>query len=124
MKIYYNPKLKRFSRNLRNNSTLGEVLLWQQLKARKLMGYQFLRQKPIGQFIADFYCPKLNLVIEVDGSSHMLANNQKRDERKDRYLKSIGLHVLRIEDSAVKHYMTAVLQVLENWIEQNRRQYS
>jgi very-short-patch-repair endonuclease len=119
MKIYYNPKLKQWSRNLRNNSTLGEVLLWQQLRGRKLLGYQFLRQKPIGQFIADFYCPKLKLVIEIDGASHLLAHNQKRDKKKNEYLQSIGLHVLRIDDSAVKHNMTAVIEDLRCWIKQN-----
>jgi len=85
------------------------------------MGYQFLRQKPIGQFIADFYCPKLKLVIEVDGYSHLLIHNQKRDKRKDRYLNLLGLQVVRIDDLDVKQNMTTVLQVLENWIEQNRR---
>jgi len=83
------------------------------------MGYQFLRQKPIGQFIADFYCPKLRLVIEVDGFSHLLKRNQKRDKLKDRYLQSIGLTVLRIQDSDVKQNMSAVIKQLSNWIQQN-----
>ena len=50
MKIYYNPKLKYLARKLRNNSTLSEVLLWEELKARKMKGYQFIRQKPIGNY--------------------------------------------------------------------------
>ncbi len=70
MKFYYNPKLKQLSRNLRNNSTLAEVLLWNELKARKIFGFQFMRQKPIGDFIVDFFCSKLKLVLEVDGNSH------------------------------------------------------
>ena len=53
MKIYYNPKLKQLSRNLRNNSTLAEVLLWDKLKKRQVYGYQFMRQKPIGNYIVD-----------------------------------------------------------------------
>ena len=120
MKIYYDKKLKKFARHLRNNSTLGEVLLWQQLKGRKLMGYQFLRQKPIGWYIADFYCYKLKLVIEVDGYSHLLAHNIKRDIRKDHYLKSIGLEVIRIEDSAVKNNMPAIIEELTSWIKNYR----
>jgi very-short-patch-repair endonuclease len=119
MDYYYKPWLKQWARDLRNNSTLGEVLLWQKLKGRQMMGYRFLRQRPIGSFIADFYCPKLRLVIEVDGKSHWLDHNRKRDIIKDRYLNSIGLEVIRIEDSAVKHKMTAVLEEITNWIEQH-----
>ncbi|WKZ20402.1 MAG: DUF559 domain-containing protein [Candidatus Jettenia sp. CY-1] len=70
MRIYYNPKLKALSRELRKNSTLSEILLWNKLKARKMRGYQFMRQKPIDNYIADFYCSKLRLVIEIDGNSH------------------------------------------------------
>ena len=83
------------------------------------MGYQFLRQKPIGQFIADFYCPKLKLVIEIDGVSHLLVHNQKRDKLKDHYLQSKGLTVLRIQDDDVKQNMSAVMEALLNWIQQH-----
>ena len=88
-------------------------------EGRKLMGYRFLRQRPIGNFIVDFYCAKLKLVIEVDGGSHILAKNQKRDKIKDSYLTSIGLHVMRIEDSAVKQNMNAVLGGIIEWINNN-----
>ena len=69
--IYYNKNLKAFSRKLRNNSTLSEVLLWSELKGRKILGYRFTRQKPLGKYIADFYCFELKLVIEIDGESHI-----------------------------------------------------
>ena len=70
MKIYYNPKLKKLARNLRNNMTLPEVILWNQLKGRKL-GFDFHRQKPIDNYIVDFFCSKLKLIIEVDGNIHI-----------------------------------------------------
>jgi len=57
MKIYYNPKLKQLARNLRNNGTLAEVLFWNEVRGKNILGYQFLRQKTIGNFIVDFYCP-------------------------------------------------------------------
>ena len=67
-KIYpYNPKLKLLARKLRNNSTYAEVLLWNQLKNKKLNGYDFHRQKPIDNYILDFFCYDLMLGIEVDG---------------------------------------------------------
>jgi len=56
MKIYYNPKIKPLARKLRNNSTMSEILLWEELKGLKMKGYQFLRQKPIGEYIVDFFC--------------------------------------------------------------------
>jgi very-short-patch-repair endonuclease len=88
MKIYYNPKLKAKSRELRNNSTLAEVPLWNQLKGRKMRGYQFMRQKPIGNYIVDFFCSKLKLVIEIDGESHSENKNMiskgKRSWRQKR----------------------------------------
>ena len=70
IKITYNPKLKALSRELRKQGVLSEVLLWAHLNGRKMKGYQFTRQKPIGNYIVDFYCSKLKLVIEIDGESH------------------------------------------------------
>jgi len=80
MKIYYNSKLRALSRKLRNSSTLSEVLVWNMLKSKKMKGYQFMRQKPIDNYLVDFYCSKLKLVIEIDGDSH----NQKHAEDKIR----------------------------------------
>jgi len=70
MQFHYNPKLKKFSRKLRNESTLSEVLLWNQLKGKKLSGISFMRQKPIDNYIVDFYIPSRKLVIEIYGSVH------------------------------------------------------
>ena len=72
MKRYlpYKKYLKQYSRDLRNHSTPGEILLWQKLNARSMMGYQFNRQKPIENIIVDFYCGGLKLIIEVDGKYH------------------------------------------------------
>ncbi|WP_421805015.1 endonuclease domain-containing protein [Flagellimonas sp.] len=67
--IPYNPKLKEFARQLRKNSTLSEVLLWEKLKQRS-MGIQFHRQVPLLEYIVDFYCHELQLAIEIDGVSH------------------------------------------------------
>jgi len=70
-KIYpYNSKLKEFAKNLRNSSTLSEVLLWDELRNGKIYGYDFHRQKPILNYIVDFFCPDLELAIEIDGDSH------------------------------------------------------
>ena len=114
MKLIYNKKLNILARNLRNNSTLSEVLLWNQLKQRKMSGYQFLRQRPIGKYIVDFFCHKLKLVIEIDGESH--ADKKVADRIRQNYLEKNGLTVLRFGDNAVKTEIVGVLNKIYNWI--------
>jgi very-short-patch-repair endonuclease len=118
MKIYYNPNLKINSRKLRNNSTLGEILLWQQIKGRKIQGYQFNRQKPIGNYIVDFFCKKLNLIIEVDGETHFYDGAQEKDEKRQKELEALGLFFLRFDDLEVKQNIEAVVIKIEEWIEE------
>ncbi|MFO7845291.1 MAG: endonuclease domain-containing protein [Balneolaceae bacterium] len=119
MKIYYNPKLKEKARYLRNNSTLSEVLLWNELKQRKMCGHQFYRQKPIGNYIVDFFSYTLRLVIEIDGESHD-EFSYEYDEIRQAYLESIGLSVLRFDDLEVKRDLSNVLRVIEVWILENK----
>lgn len=114
MKIYYNPKLKQLSRNLRNNSTLAEVLLWNKLKRRQMCGYQFMRQKPIGDYIVDFYCSKLKLIIEVDGETHR--HKLTKDVERQGWLEDLRLQVLRFDDAEVKSDINNVLYSIKSWI--------
>ncbi len=114
MKIYYNPKLKQLARNLRNNSTLSEVLLWDMLKKRQMLGYQFMRQKPIGNFIVDFYCSNLKLIIEIDGETHDYKLTE--DVERQQWLEQYGLTVLRFDDLEIKKDMETVLRSIEGWI--------
>ena len=116
MKIHYDPKLKALSRELRKKGTLSEFLLWNVLKGKKIKGYQFMRQKPIGDFIVDFYCSKLKLIIEIDGISH---NEKSASDRiRQQKLESLGLSILRFYEWDVKKDIHAVVQVIENWIEE------
>lgn len=119
MKIYYHQKLKQYSRNLRNKSTLSEVLLWNKLKVRQMMGYQFMRQKPIENYIADFFCSKLKLIIEIDGSSHY--DKGEYDQKRQKELEALGLNVLRIDDMEVKMNMSKVLVTIECYIKEFER---
>jgi very-short-patch-repair endonuclease len=86
--IPYNPKLRILARQLRNNSTLSEVLLWNQIK-RKSLGYEFHRQVPIDDFIVDFFCHELLLVIEIDGSTHDY--NFDYDNKRELILEKYGI---------------------------------
>ena len=82
------------------------------------MGYQFMRQKPIEEYIVDFFCSKLKLVIEIDGSSHHYDEVYKKDRNKQSYLESIGLHILRFEDQEVKKDIGNVIAEIEGWIKE------
>ena len=80
-----------------------------------MKGYQFMRQKPIGEYIVDLFCSKLGLVIEIDGESH--DGKFRYDVERQKFLESIGLTVLRFNDADVKRDMTNVLMGIEGWIE-------
>ena len=110
----YNPRLKEQARKLRKHSTLSEVLLWNQLKRGQMLGYDFHRQKPIDEYIVDFFCPRLSLVIEIDGSSHV--ERETEDARRQRRLESYNLEFLRFDDRDVKKNMNEVLQTIRTWI--------
>ena len=116
--IPYNPKLKELAKKLRNSMTLGEVLLWDELKQKKMLGYDFDRQRPIDNFIVDFYCKDLQLAIEVDGASHNIDEVYEKDVLRQKRLESLGVKFLRFEDSEVKKDMTNVLRTIEGWIKE------
>ena len=112
----YNPALRKFARELRNNSTFGEILLWQQIKGRKL-GVQFHRQVPILNYITDFYCHEIFLAIEVDRSIHGTKEQREKDQKKDYELNQLGIQVLRIDDRDVKKNMDSVIRYIQYWVD-------
>jgi len=118
--IPYDPKVKTLARELRNNSTLSEVLLWQQIKNRKIKGYPFLRQRPIDSYIVDFFSPELMLAIEIDGETHNF--KAKYDGVRQKRLESLGVKVLRILDIDVKRNMEGVLSLIRKCIEERERE--
>ena len=115
--IPYNPKLKEYARKLRNNRTYTEVMLWNYLKGKQLRGYDFDRQRPIDNFIVDFYCKDLMLATEVDGENHY--GNREKDIRKDKRLNQFGVTVLRFDDMEIVYELDEVLKKIEKWIEEN-----
>ena len=84
----------KFRKKLRNNMPKAEIILWSQLKGKKLDGFKFRRQHSVGPFIVDFYCPKLKLAIEVDGDSHYQEGIEEYDKRREKYIRSYyRLHI-------------------------------
>jgi len=114
MKIYYNPKLKKLARKLRNNMSPPEILLWNQLKGKKL-GYNFHRQKPIDTYIVDFYCSKLKLIIEVDGKVHI--DKGEDDIKRQSKLESLGLHILRYKATDILKNLNDVIDSIKTYID-------
>jgi len=112
----YNKDLREFSRYLRNNSTLSEVLLWNKIKSSAINGYQFNRQKPLDRYIVDFYCKELKLVIEIDGSSHNHHEAYLSDEKRQSILEGMDLKFLRFHDIDVKRNMDNVIRSIEAFI--------
>jgi len=115
MKIKYNPKLRERAQELRKNATFTERILWKYLKQRQLRGYQFMRQKPIDNYIVDFYCSKLNLVIEIDGITHN--GKQEYDKSRELKLKALGFKVLRFDGHYILNNITDVLEIISNEID-------
>jgi len=115
--VKYNPALKQLARELRNNSTQSEITFWNAVKTKQFKGLDFHRQKPVGNYIADFYCPAINLVIELDGKSHFEEETLDKDREKEIYFNSIGLNVLRFEDEAIASRINAVLDTIELYVE-------
>jgi len=114
--IPYNPILKERARQLRKNMTPGEVKLWQHLKGKQLLGYDFDRQRPIDQFIVDFYCKRLMLAIEIDGSSHDSEAAQAKDQERQARLEALGVRVLRFQETEVHRDIDAVVKAIKVWI--------
>jgi very-short-patch-repair endonuclease len=117
--IPYKPYLKELAKQLRQNSTLAEVLLWDQLKSKQLLGLDFDRQKPLGNYIVDFYCKELMLAIEIDGDSHDY--KYQEDIARQQELEELGIRFLRFDDLEVKKDIHNVLRVIEAWVIENQR---
>ena len=106
----YNAELRDRARKLRKYGTLFEALLWNELKNNRL-GFHFCRQRPIGWYIADFYCGGAALVIEIDGDSH--DTKKEYDAERDELLKSFGITTLRFHDLDVKHNIDTVVHEIK-----------
>ena|SRR3990170_6230405 len=108
--LHYDKHLKAFSQQLRKNTTDAERYLWSRLRGKQLKGSQFYRQKVIGRYIVDFYCPKAGLVIELDGGQHYEETGKEKDSVRDEVLKRTGLKVLRFSDREVFENIGAVME--------------
>jgi very-short-patch-repair endonuclease len=98
--------------------TLAEIILWQEINQKKL-GYDFDRQRPIDEYIVDFYCKELFLAIEVDGITHYNKEANEKDLSRDYRLNELGVSVLRFDDDMVLKDINNVIRNIQFWIEKN-----
>jgi very-short-patch-repair endonuclease len=108
----YNSKLKPNARILRSNMTDAEQFLWVRVRRKQILGVQFYRQKPIGQFVVDFYAPRVGLVIELDGEQHFEQEQQHYDQRRSLFLEQQGLTVLRFTNLDVFKNIEGVMEMI------------
>lgn len=111
-KIYNKTEKKVQRRELRKNQTKEELILWAQVKARRFHGLKFRRQYSIGNYVSDFYCPELRLVVEIDGGQHYEKENAEYDLQRTKYFKGLGMRVKRYTNVDVKNNLEGVMEDL------------
>jgi very-short-patch-repair endonuclease len=110
--LRYKTGLKKPARQLRKKMTDSELVLWARLRGKQLLGVQFYRQKPIDDYIVDFYSPKAKLIIEIDGSQHLEGHHAEKDKYRDERLRRLGLRIIRFNSRQVMEETEAVLEVI------------
>ena len=108
----YRTEHRLLARDLRKNMTEAEQILWKRLRRKQILGVPFYRQKPLAQYIVDFYCAAAMLVIELDGSQHYTHDAQQYDAARTQTLEAMGLRVLRFDNQQVFQESEAVIGVI------------
>lgn len=113
-KMFYGASSNIFEKAkfLRDNMTEAEIVLWEKLSNKKLDGHRFRRQHPISNFIADFYCHKAKLIIEVDGEVHQNEEQADYDSGRTYEIQELGVKVIRFSNNEVKNNIEGVLEVI------------
>ena len=108
-----NPKhSKKLRQHLRNNMPRTEVLLWNRIKGKQILGYKIRRQYGVGNYVIDFYCPKLKLGIEIDGDSHFTVKGLNHDRIRNNYIAGKGIELLRVTTTEIYDNMDGVLEYI------------
>jgi very-short-patch-repair endonuclease len=111
-------ELVKKARELRNHMTKAEIILWSRLRSRQIDGLKFRRQQPVFDYIADFYCHEIKLIIEIDGEVHSLEENLLHDIKRDNILRINGYHIIRISNSEVETDLSNALNNIRYFITQ------
>lgn len=114
-KIYNKKENKYLRRDLRKSQTKEELIFWAHVKDRRFHGLKFRRQYSIGNYVADFYCPELKLVVEIDGGQHYEEENIKKDLLRTEYFEKLGMKVKRYTNVDIKTNLEGALDDLLNF---------
>ena len=114
--LFNQTTLRAQRRQLRNRMPFAEQRLWYHLRGKRLGQHKFRRQVSIGPFIVDFYCPRVRLAIEVDGDSHYAPHAATYDVRREAYLRSLGITVLRFTNQEIYSNREAVLSTIARYL--------
>jgi very-short-patch-repair endonuclease len=109
-------ELRNKARGLRNSMTKAEIILWSRIRSRQLYGYKFRRQQPVLDYIADFYCHDLKLIIEVDGEIHSLPEIIESDRHRDKMLKNNGYHIIHFSNHEIETNLNHSLSKIKSVI--------
>ena len=113
----YNIKLKSFARANRKDGTKAEIRIWcELLRNKKMRGYPFLRQRPIGNYIVDFFSKDLKLIIEIDGLTHEWEGQFEKDKERELALRALGFYLIRFHDDEVMHDIDNVDRTIQDYI--------
>ena len=104
------------ARTLRSSMTKAEIILWSRLRSKQIEGYKFRRQQPLFDYVVDFYCHDLKLIIEVDGEIHSQEENHKYDIKRDNILKLNGYHILRLSNLDVETEINLTISKIQSYI--------
>lgn len=116
---HYNSNLRGLAHTMRNNMTKGEASLWKYvLRAGIMKGYSFRRQRPVENYIVDFMCRELNLIIEVDGLTHNSNEADTADAERQQFLEALGFTILRFTSNEVLTHIDGVRNTIELWIDE------
>ncbi len=112
------PEIFRRAKELREQMTSSEQILWEKIRAGRLNGLKFRRQHPAGKYILDFYCHEFKLVIELDGEIHSDKDQIERDKGRTEDLIDLGMSMLRFKNDEIinnpNHILTLILNHIEN----------
>ena len=113
----HNPRLTSYAKKLRKHGTKAEAYLWKFGLKNRMMGYKFLRQRPVLNYIADFMCPELQLIIEADGISHLMEGAAEKDKKRQQKLEEAGFTVLRFDDGMILNNLGLTLSIIQQEVE-------
>jgi len=99
--------------------TRAEIILWSRLRSKKVNGYKFRRQQPIFDYVVDFFCNELKLIIEVDGEIHSLTEKTDSDKKRDKILIINGYHILRLSNSEIEADIDSAINKIKSYITTN-----